>query len=478
MALGLQQLARMEQRMILSPQMQQAIFLLQVPLQELSTIIQTEIVQNPLLEDPLDQVETIDPADAPAPDGEVAPELEFEAEIDRLAAMDDEWKEYFFQDQTSSHARYYQPDEEKQNFLENSITRSETLSEHLLKQLNTSLSAEREKTVGEAIIGNIDENGYLTESLDEIARETETSPDEIAAVLSLIQTFHPSGIGARDLRECLLLQLGSREHTDPLAREIISDFMAELGANKYPQIARALKTTPERVQQAAEFIATLDPKPGQIFSTDEIRYITPDIYLEKEDDEYRIVFNREYTPQLRISSRYRRLLSDPATPEKTKEYIKEKLRGGLWLIKNIRLRQETLHKITEEIVRRQREFLDKGIAFLRPLKMTEIAQIVGIHESTVSRAVANKHIQTHRGTFPLRYFFTSGTATSSGDDISSHHLKRIIEQMVGAEDPYHPLSDQEIVEKLAAQDIKLARRTVAKYRKILAIPPSHLRKKY
>ncbi|MFH1037382.1 MAG: RNA polymerase factor sigma-54 [PVC group bacterium] len=478
MALTLQQLARMEQRMVLSPQMQQAIFLLQVPLQELRTIIQDEMVQNPLLEDSIEQEKPVPGVldDAPAEKG--VDELELEAEIDRLSALNDEWKEYFFQDRSSARARYHALDEETQRFLENSISRSDTLSEHLLMQLNTSVVSDREKAVGEVIIGNIDENGYLTESLEEIARETGTGVEEASGVLSLIRTFHPPGVGARDLRECLLLQFKSREGADPLAREIISRFMDELAANRYPRIARTLKTTPERVRQAAEFIATLDPKPGRVFSADETRYVTPDIYLEKDDGEYRIIFNREYTPRLRISSRYRRLLDDPATPEKTREYIREKLRGGLWLIKNIRLRQETLYKLTKEIVRRQREFLDKGIAFLRPLKMTEIAPVVGIHESTVSRAVANKYIQTPRGTFPLRYFFTSGTPTTSGDDISSHNLKRIIEQMVKDEEPRRPLSDQEIVEKLSKQDITLARRTVAKYRKILSIPPSHLRKKY
>lgn len=478
MSLTLQQITRMDQRMILSPQMQQAIFLLQVPLQELSVIIRTEIVQNPLLEDSQEPGEVIETVPEETEAGPDVAELEFQAEIDRLAGMDDEWKEYFFQDQSFTRARYHTPDEERQNYLENSITRSETLTEYLLKQLNTSIVADREIETGEVIIGNIDEHGYLTESLEEIAREADTSPDEAGAMLALIQTFHPPGVGARDLSECLLLQIDSREQVDPVAREIVERFMSELGAKKYPRIARALKITPERVQQAAGFIAGLDPKPGRIFSSDETRYVTPDIYLEKEEDGYRIIFNHEYTPRLRISNQYRRLLSDPETSEKTREYVRKKLQAGLWLIKNIRLRQETLYKIMEEIVRRQKEFLDKGLAYLRPLKMTEVARIVGIHESTVSRAVANKYVQTPRGTFPLRYFFTSALTTASGGDISSPHLKKIIEELVRREDPHHPLSDREIVGQLAERGIILARRTVAKYRKTLNIPPSHLRKRY
>ena len=478
MALSIQQIPRMDQRMILSPQMQQAIYLLQVPLQELSIVIQNEMVQNPLLEDSLEQKEAV----AAEPDRESTDqtpgELEFQAEVDRLAEMSDEWKEYFFQDQNFSSRRYYSIDEEKRNFMENSITRSETLSEHLLNQINTSLLDGPEKEVGEIIIGNIDENGYLTESLEDISLQTGISLEKVEAALKLVQTFHPAGIGARDLRECLLNQLKTRKDPPALAYEIVDRFMEELGSKKYPLIARALNTTPEMVQQTAEYIAALDPKPGRIFASDDTFYVTPDIYLEKDEDDYRIVFNREYTPRLRISNRYRQLLTNPETSEKTKEYVREKLSGGLWLIKNIRLRQETLYKITEEIVNRQKEFFDKGVAYLRPLKMTDLAPIVGVHESTVSRAVANKYIQTPRGTFPLRYFFTSSLTTSEGDDISSQSVKKIMEKMFAEEDRHKPLSDQEVVEMLADEDIILARRTVAKYRKILKIPASHMRKRY
>lgn len=468
----------MEQRMILSPRMQQAIYLLQVPLQELSIIIRNEMVQNPLLEDSNEQREVVDDGPETESSGQEPGELEFQAEVDRLAEMADEWKEYFFQDQNFSSRRYLSIDEEKRNFMVNSITRSETLSEHLLNQLNTSLLTGPEKAAGEITIGNIDENGYLSESLDEISLQSGISLEEVEAALNLIQTFHPAGVGARDLRECLLNQLKTRNEPDPLAYEIVDLFMAELGAKKYPLIARALKTTPEMVQQSAEHIAALEPKPGRIFSPDDTFYITPDIYLEKDEDDYRIVFNREYTPRLRISNRYRKLLTDPETPEKTRKYIKEKLSGGLWIIKNIRLRQETLYRITEEIVKRQKEFFDKGVAYLRPLRMTDVAPIVGVHESTVSRAVANKYIQTPRGTFPLRYFFSSSLITSEGNDISSRSVKKIIEKIFSDEDRHHPLSDQDVVKILADRNIKLARRTVAKYRNLLRIPASHLRKRY
>lgn len=480
MDLSLQQLARPEQRLVLSPQMQQAVFLLQVPLQELRTIIQQEMVQNPLLEERLEQVRP-DPEPAEETPTESGPEeLEFEAEIDRLVSLDDDWKEYFFQDEISAPVRYQAPDEEKQRFLEESITRSESLTEHLLRQLNTALTTERERGIGEIIIGEIDSNGYLTESLESIARQAAAEPGEVEAVLSLIQTFHPAGVGARDLPECLLLQVRAREHPDPLASEIIRRFLEDLGSHRYPQIAQALQTTPEQVQRAAEFIATLNPKPGMIFDHDQTTYVTPDIFLEKDDeeDDYRIVFNRDYTPRLRISSRYRKLLSDPDTPQKTKEYVREKLKAGLWLIRNIDLRRQTLQRIAEEIVRRQKDFFDRGLAHLRPLKMVEVAEAVGIHESTVSRAVANKYIQSSRGVFPLRFFFTGSTTTAGGGEIAAPHLKKILEEMIGEEDPRSPLSDQDLANRLADRGIPLARRTVAKYRNSLKIPPAHRRKRW
>ncbi len=480
MALTLQQLARPEQRMVLSPQMQQAIFLLQVPLQELRAIIRQEMVQNPLLEDRLEQVKP-EPEEAEGPTPETGPEeLEFEAEIDRLASMDEEWKEYFFQDHSAGSGRYQAPDEETQRFLEESITKSETLTEHLLSQLNTSPASEREKEIGEVIIGEIDHNGYLTEPLEEIARLAGAEPARVESVLSLVQTFHPPGVGARDLKECLLLQVRYRDHSDPLAPEIIRRHLEDLGAHRYPQIARALATTPERVQRAAEFIATLDPKPGMIYDRDLTTFVTPDLFLEKdeEEDEYRIAFNRDYNPRLRISRRYRELLSNPDTPEKTREYVREKLRAGLWLIRNISLRRQTLTRITEEIVRRQKEFFDRGLTHLKPLKMTEVAETVGIHESTVSRAVANKYLQSPRGIHPLRFFFTGSTTTDGGKEIAAPHLKKILEELIGEEDPCSPLSDQEIAERLGERGINLARRTVAKYRNSLGIPPANRRRQW
>lgn len=480
MGLNLQQLARPEQRMILSPQMQQAIFLLQVPLQELQTIIQQEMVQNPLLEEQLDQLEPESGLPEETPPERGPEELEFEAEIDRLAGLDEEWKEYFFQDEALGPARYQDPDEETRRFLEESITRSESLTEHLLGQLNTAPVTERERRIGEFIIGEIDPNGYLSAPLDDIARLAGAEPGEVSAVLSLVQSFHPPGVGARDLQECLLLQVRAREHSDPLAPEIIRRFLEDLSSHRYPQIAQALGVDPEAVQRSAEFIAGLNPKPGTVFDSGQTAYIAPDLFLEKdgEEDDYRIVFNRDYTPGLRISSRYRRLLSDPSTPEKTREYIREKLRSGLWLIRNISLRRQTLQRIAEEIVRRQKGFFDRGLSHLHPLKMTEVAEAVGIHESTVSRAVANKYLQSPRGIFPLRFFFTGSTTSAGGEEIVAPRLKKILKELIAAEDPGSPLSDGEIAARLEERGIRIARRTVAKYRNSLRIPPAHRRKKW
>lgn len=484
MALEMQQLQRPEQRMVLTPQMQQAIHLLQLPLLELNTIIQQEMTQNPLLEEVDRQTE------APPEGGEATPppeegeatsspdngELSFKEEFDRLAELDEGWKEYFRQ--SASYFRSAGLNEEKRKFLEDSITRGETLTEHLLSQLRFTILAPEDEKIGEIIIGNIDDNGYLSVSIEEIAREAKVDLNRAEAVLSVIQTFHPLGVGARDLKECLLIQIDSMERSEPLDRKIIEEHLEDLGKNKYPQIARALKTSLENVQKAAEFIGSLDPKPGRMFSPGDTLYITPDIRLEKVDDDYQIIFNSDYVPRLRINNKYRQLMNRQDTKPETKDYIREKVRAGLWLVKNIHLRQETLYKITREIVKRQRQFLDRGLSHLRPLKMSEVAQIIGIHESTVSRAVANKYIQTSRGTFQLKYFFTTAIPTPAGRDLSSRNVKQIISRMIKEENPHRPLSDQGIVEILAKRGIKLARRTVAKYRQSRNILSSHLRKKY
>lgn len=461
--------------MILTPQMQQAIRFLQVPLLELQTIIRQEIVQNPLLEET--QIQERPEEDNPSPEVEEENgEVEFKEEFDRLVEIDDEWREYFRQTQTRSRSG---PAEEKlRKFLEDSITRQESLSEHLLKQLHLQILSDQEAKIGESIIGDIDENGYLTEPAEEIAREAGADLETTAKVIRLIQSFHPLGIGARDLRECLLIQIRNQLRSDPLAEKIIKYHLEELGRKKYPQIARALKTTPGKIQRAGEYISTLEPRPGRMFSPDETQYITPDIYLNKVEDDYQIILNDRYVPHLRINNKYRQLMEKDLTETSTKNYIREKVKAGLWLIKNIQLRQETLYKITEEIVKRQRPFLDRGLAYIQPLKMAEIAEVVGIHESTVSRAVANKYIQTPQGTFQLKYFFTTALPTSAGPEISSERVKETIARMIGGEDHLHPLSDQEIVEILNQQGIRLARRTVAKYRRLLKIPSSHQRKQY
>jgi RNA polymerase sigma-54 factor len=475
MAIEMQQLQRPEQRMILTPQMQQAIHLLQAPLQEMSSIIDQEMVSNPVLEEePVGEGAAPETAGGETP--ETSGETEFREEFNRLSTADDEWRDYFHQ--TGSSHRYQARDEEESAFLESLVTRGETLGEHLQAQARGISFSEREKKIADAIIGNIDRNGYLSEPLEEIAREAGAEVSEAEKVLPVIQKLHPPGVAARDVKECLLLQIESREHADPLAAEIVDKHLDDLGRRRYPQIARVLKTTPERVQRAAEYIATLDPRPGGMFDTDEVPYLTPDVFLEKTEDGYTISFNSEYLPHLRINDTYRALMNGPESDSSTRTYIKDKVKAGLWLIKNIRLRQETLSKITAEIVSRQRQFLDKGPSFLVPLKMAEIAQTVGIHESTVSRAVSNKYIQTPQGLLPMKFFFSGALASPAGTGVASASVKEEIGRIIREENPHHPWSDQEIEEMLTRQGIKLARRTVTKYRKSLNILSSHLRKKY
>ena len=463
MSIQIQQVARQDQRIILSPRMQQAIHLLQVSTQELQALIQKELVQNPLLEEiqlaPPAPVsgESASPSESPSGPGE---------EWDRSSRS------------LGSGSARSSDDKEKEAFLESLITRPETLSEHLLQQLEITVLSPEDKEVGKIIIGNLDENGYLADSIANIARAAHVEPERAEEVLKMIQTLDPPGVGARDLRECLLVQMEALGMDDPQVREIVDKHLDKLAGKKYSLLARVLKTAPARIQKAAEAIMSLEPKPGRIFNSDQPQYIAPDITLVKKESGYQVVFNREYLPRLRVNRRYQELLNDAQTPPETIEYIRQKMKGAQWFISNIQQREETLRKIMDVIVTRQQGFLEKGIGNFVPMKMADVAQEVGVHESTVSRAVANKYVHTSQGVFPLKFFFSTALSTPAGkDDVSARNVKNLVAEMIGKEDPRRPLSDQEIVGVLAERGIRLSRRTVAKYRLEMKIAPSHLRKK-
>jgi RNA polymerase sigma-54 factor len=470
--LSLSQSQRLQ--MVLAPQLRQSLEMLQVPVLELRAMIQKELELNPTLEEiPLEgQTVEIEPEIQAAPDE--SKEMAFDKEFETLARLDDEWRDYFYQNLDN---RPYAPDEErKRQFLMDSLPQTESLQEHLLNQLTLTDLSEQDRQIGEMIVGSIDEDGYLTVTMAELADSTPFDEEHLGDILSVIQDFHPVGVGALDLRDCLLLQIERIGMADSLAGDIVRDHIERLGAHKYADIARALNTDVERVQKAAAFIASLDPKPGRAFSSELASYVLPEVVVKKVDGRFVIIVNDDQVPHLRISRHYRRLMEDDNTSAEVKTYIRDRVRASAFLIKSIDQRQKTIYRIASEIVAVQEPFLENGVSHLRPLTMSQVADAVGVHETTVSRAVNGKYMRTPVGTFELKYFFTPGIKTADGTSISNKTVKDIIAGMVAEEDPAHPLSDQEIVKRLTADGIDIARRTVAKYRLVLRIQPSHMRR--
>ncbi len=460
--------------MVLAPQLRQSLELLQVPLLELRTLIQQELQKNPTLEEKLPETTQVE-VEPGTQEPEKDTELNFKEEFDVLARLDDEWREYFHQSQNVQ--RYTEDDAAKRQFLLDSISQPQSLQDHLLSQLKLSGLSSMEQQTGEMLIGSINDDGYLTTSIEDLAQTTGHDIEHLRDVLALIQEFDPIGVGARDLSECLLLQLRRLGKENSLAEAIVRGHLDALGAKKQALIAKALKVSLADVLQAARLIATLEPRPGRLFSADATAYVLPEVVIQKAGEEYVIIMNRDQVPHLRISKHYRQLMDDPSTTEEVRNYIRDKVRASAFLIKSISQRQQTIHRIAAEIIKVQRAFLDQGISQLRPLTMSEVATVLGIHETTVSRALANKYMQTPRGTFEMKYFFTPGFKTADGQDISNKTIKDAIAQMVEEEDIQHPLSDQEMVERLKEErGITVARRTIAKYRDALHILPSHLRK--
>ena len=466
-------------QMVLAPQLRQSLELLQVPILELRTLVRQEMEQNPTIEEkPLEtaQVE-VEPGSAEAEaEAESQRELDFKEEFKVLARLDDEWREYFQQTQSAHH--YTAEDAAKRQFFFDSITQPKSLQEHLLSQVPLSELSEADRPVVELIVGSINDDGYLITSIDDIAQGTGFSRDRLEELLHIVQEFDPVGVGARDIRECLLLQLRRLGKGESPAATVVANHLDDLGAKRYANVARALKITVDEVQQIARFLATLEPKPGRLFTAEEPSYVLPEVQVQKVGGEYVIVLNRDQIPHLLISKHYRQLMEDPNTTPEVTAYIRDKIRAGTLLIKSIQQRQQTIYRIAVEIVRVQRDFLEQGVSELRPLTMVEIASILGIHETTVSRALANKYMQTPRGTFEMKYFFTPGFKTSDGKEISNKTIKDTISTLVAEEDAINPLSDQAMVAKLKEQGITVARRTIAKYRDELRILPSHLRKTF
>ena len=464
---GMQQIQGIGLQQVLAPQLQQSLQILQAPTLELRNIVQQELQTNPVLEEEPGTYETEDRS----PD-----ETEFQKEFEKLAKLDEEWRDYMAQN--ANYSARSQEDEERRQFFLDSIANQETLQQHLLDQLNTAEIDARQRRAAELIIGNIDDLGFLSVPPEEIAGLSGVSMDDLKEALSLVQTFHPVGVGAQDLRECLLIQLRRLGKGDSVEYQIVDQYLEDLGRKRYPDIARRLGLTVDQIQRAATFIATLDPKPGQIFSAEPNSYVLPDVVVEKVGDDYVVSLTGDQIPHLRINKTYRDLMTQTRNGAEVRDYIREKIRSGKFLIKSIHQRQQTILNIATEIVKRQRDFLDFGTAFLKPMTMVQIAETVGVHETTVSRAISGKYIATPQGVLDMKFFFTPGYQTADGVSLSNTSVKDAIADLVRNEDSRMPLSDKEIVEILSERGIPIARRTVAKYRAELNILPSNLRKQF
>ncbi|GAB4253507.1 MAG: RNA polymerase factor sigma-54 [Candidatus Methylacidiphilales bacterium] len=461
--IGLQQNLSLGQT--LSPQMQQSLHLLQAPALELRALVQQELEHNPLLEESPTEAETTDEAE------------DWERELEEMRQHDEDWRDFFSQNQRSTGPS--KEAQEKRQFLFDSQIEQETLGDHLLGQLILQTNRDDLLRVGEEIIGNIDTSGFLTASLGEITAAAGVPIETAQEALNLIQTFHPPGVGARDLRECLLIQLRQRGKENQLEWKLVHDSLAELGRKRFRELARLYDVSPERIQEAASYIGKLQPKPGAAFAPDEPQnVVVPEAAIVLQDGRWVVQLNEEPVPRLRISDTYKDLLGQANTEKSLNEYLRERIRAGKFLIKCIHQRQDTIRSILEEIVARQTDFLHFGISHLKPLTMNQVAQVVGVHETTVSRAIANKYVQTPWGIFPIKFFFTSGYQTSGGETLANTSIKDTIRDLVEREDPKKPLSDAEIVQIFKEQGIDIARRTVAKYRAELNILPSNLRRQF
>ena len=465
------------QRMIMTPMLQQAISLLQLSRLELVQELRQHLEQNPVLEEVLEEV-----ADPQLSQEQESPEPEKteaeKAEDDRADRIDDfDWESYL---QDASDYRPQIPREQLERFdAEIQLTKPRSLMDHLLFQLHLSTSDPELLRLATFLIGNLDESGYLKEPLEAVAATAGVGLARLDEVLRLVQGFEPTGVGARDLRECLLLQLEGRADAHPLAKELITAHQQELEGRQRGKRGRELGGAGRDLPVAVGDLNPLEPKPGRTFGTEDPRYITPDVYIVKVDDRFVVVLNDDGLPRLRVSPYYRAILANKAgNGREVREYLEGRMRSALWLIRSIEQRQRTLFKVAESLVKFQRKFLDEGITALRPLTLKEVAEDIGMHESTVSRVTTNKYIHTPQGLFELKYFFHRGVPATSGDAVSSLKVKDLIHKLLTVEDSGRPLSDQKIVEILREQHgVEIARRTVAKYRSHLMFPSSSPRKR-
>lgn len=470
----LRQSMNLSQSLRMTPQLQQAIKLLQLSRLELESAVRKELDENPILEETQEvkeedlqrtkeAAETVDPNERTADDQNPQKQDEFE------------WESYL-ENQTKPQQQSLGGSEEIMNY-ENVISTTQSLHDHLAWQAKMFGFNEDEYKLAEILIEYIDDDGYLLTPLTEIAESEKVDAKELEEVLPFIHEFDPAGVGARDLKECLLVQAKHLEEDTHDLVHLISHHLKDLEKKNFEAIAKAMGRDVMEIVEMCKIIYSMDPKPGRAYAVPDTQYVTPDVYVYKVGDDYMVSINEDGLPRLKISNFYKNMLKSAGGSEKTQDYIQEKLRSAVWLIKSIHQRQRTIFKVTDSIVKHQREFLDKGAAFIKPMVLRDIANDIGMHESTVSRVTTAKYVHTPQGIYELKYFFNSGISTSDGDALASESVKLKIKDLIAKENVKNPLSDQQIVDLLKADGIQIARRTVAKYRDVLKILPSSRRKK-
>ena len=464
--------------MVLAPQLRQSLKILQTPALELHTAILEELQSNPALEElPMENISIEDGKDQEdAAETEPTAELDFVEDYQVLHQLDDDWNDNFTQ--SSSYSSYSTEDNKRRQFFFDSLTSAISLQEHLMEQAQLSEASTEVLNCLEFLIGSLNDRGFLSSSLSDLALLAELPLKDMQEAHRLLKTFEPTGIGCADLQDCLLTQLESKHKTRSLAYKIVKNFYDLLLRRRIPDIARRTGKSMDEVQLAIEDISSLDPAPGSSFNEDTNRIVVPDVSIVKDDGEWNIILNNDYIPRLRLSNTYKNLLAKGTLSASEKDYIREKIRAGNFLINSIEQRQKTIERITREILIYQNDFFDGGVSKLRPMTMHQVANSVGVHETTVSRAISNKYIKTPNGLFQFKYFFTPGYTSQNGQALSNKSIKDSIAQIIESEDIAKPLSDQEIVKILVKRDIKIARRTVAKYREEMGILSTNLRRRY
>ena len=485
---------KLSQQLVMTPQLQQAIKLLQLSRMELVEMIHEEMLENPVLEDSIEssaeqqkapavelssdaEAERIGETELPAhstSDDKLSttPEVKADERSDE-AVKEFDWEGYLENQASSPPLPAYRGNSDELPSLESTLTRGTSLFDHLEWQIKLGHFEPGDEAVALLIVGNLTPDGYLDQALEEIAEEAGVTLEHAEVVLTKVQALDPPGVAARNLTECLLLQARHIGADDDVLVGMLTKHLGNLEKRNYAAIAKDLNQPLDEIYEAAKVVMTLDPKPGRAYTDEEPAYISPDIFIHKVGDKYFVVANDDGLPKLKISDFYRVALAGGA---KAKEYIQERLRSAQWLIRSIQQRQRTIVRVTESILRFQREFFDKGPAYLKPLILRDVAEDIGMHESTVSRVTTNKYVHTPQGIFELKYFFNSGIGRSDGDDLASEAVKLKIRQVISGEDVRHPHSDQKIVELLGEQGIEIARRTVAKYREQLRILSSSKRR--